>query len=169
MNNNYDIVIIGGGVQGLSLAYNLAKNNFGSIAVIEKSYIGSGASSRNGEMLRSAFASKEWIQFFNLSMQLWEKLSSELDFNVMYTRCGYIVLASTSDEFELCRTNVKTQQSLGIKTELLDSKDVRKYILTDEMPPEIQPFNIERFEKGELIIDRSLVVPIHAEKDEAPV
>ena len=75
MNHNYDIVIIGGGVQGLSLAYNLAKNNFGSIAVIEKSYIGSGASGRNGEMLRSAFASKEWIQFFNISMQLWEKLS----------------------------------------------------------------------------------------------
>jgi len=128
MNHNYDIVIIGGGVQGLSLAYNLAKNNFGSIAVIEKSYIGSGASSRNGEMLRSAFASKEWIQFFNISMLLWEKLSSELDFNVMYTRCGYIVLASTSDEFELCRTNVKTQQSFGMKTELLESKDVRKLI-----------------------------------------
>jgi len=44
-----------------------------------------------------------------------------------------------------------------------------QYILTGEMPPEIQPFNIERFEKGELIIDRSLVVPIDAEKDEAPV
>jgi glycine/D-amino acid oxidase-like deaminating enzyme len=144
-------------------------------------------------MLRSAFASKEWIQFFNISMQLWEKLSSELDFNVMYTRCGYIVLASTADEFEICRTNVKTQQSFGIKTELLESKDVRKLI------PSINPemaaggilqnnggfarhdavvwayvraakrLNIERFEKGELIVDRSLVVQIDAEKGEAPV
>jgi heterotetrameric sarcosine oxidase beta subunit len=128
MKPNYDIVIIGGGVQGLSLAYNLAKNNFGSIAVIEKSYIGSGASGRNGEMLRSAFASEEWIQFFNKSLQLWETLSNELDFNVMYTRCGYLVLASTSDEFELCRANVKTQQSFGLKTELLDAKDIRKLI-----------------------------------------
>ncbi len=128
MKQNYDIIIIGGGVQGLSLAYNLAKKNFGSIAVIEKSYIGSGASGRNGEMLRSAFASKEWIRFFDKSMQLWETLSGELDFNVMYTRCGYLVLASTSDEFELCRANVETQRSFGLKTELLDSKDVRKLI-----------------------------------------
>ncbi len=48
----------------------------------------------------------------------------------MYTRCGYLVLASTSDEFELCRTNVKTQQSFGLKTELLNKKDVRKLIPT---------------------------------------
>lgn len=128
MKHNYDIVIIGGGVQGLSLAYNLAKINFGTIAVIEKSYIGSGASGRNGEMLRSAFASEEWIQFFNKSMQLWETLSSELGFNVMYTRCGYLVLASTPKAFELCRTNVKTQHTYGLKTELLDANSVKKLI-----------------------------------------
>jgi sarcosine oxidase subunit beta len=128
MKRNYDVVIIGGGVQGLSLAYNLAKNGAGKIAVFEKSYIGSGASSRNGEMLRSAFASKEWIRFFDKSLQLWETLASELDFNVMYTRCGYLILASTPNEFELCRTNVKTQESFGLKTELLTSKDVRRLI-----------------------------------------
>jgi len=135
MKHNYDIVIIGGGVQGLSLAYNLAKINFGTIAVIEKSYIGSGASGRNGEMLRSAFASKEWIQFFNKSMQLWETLSSELDFNVMYTRCGYLVLASSQKEFELCRANVNTQHTYHLKTELLDIKSVKKLIpaLSPEM------------------------------------
>jgi sarcosine oxidase subunit beta len=128
MKRNYDVAIIGGGVQGLSLAYNLAKNAAGNIAVFEKSYIGSGASSRNGEMLRSAFASKEWIRFFDKSLQLWETLASELDFNVMYTRCGYLILASTPDEFELCRTNAETQQSFGLKTELLTSKDVRRLI-----------------------------------------
>ncbi|MCF8070398.1 MAG: FAD-binding oxidoreductase [Desulfobacterales bacterium] len=128
IKSNYDIVIIGGGVQGLALAYNLAKNKFGSIAVIEKSYIGSGASSRNGEMLRSAFASNEWIQFFDKSMQLWETLSAELDFNVMFTHCGYLVLASTSKEFELCRENVNTQHSFGLKTKLLNQRDVLKLI-----------------------------------------
>jgi sarcosine oxidase subunit beta len=132
MKRNYDVVIIGGGVQGLSLAYNLAKNGGGNIAVFEKSYIGSGASGRNGEMLRSAFASKEWIRFFDKSLQLWETLASELDFNVMYTRCGYLILASAPNEFELCRTNVETQQYFGLTTELLTSKDVqsiRKWLL----------------------------------------
>ena len=128
MKHHYDIVIIGGGVQGLALAYNLAKNKFGSIAVIEKSFIGSGASGRNGELLRSAFASEDWIRFFDKSMQLWETLSSELDFNVMYTRCGYLVLASTPAELELCRSNLKTQHDFGLRTELLDTKDVRKLI-----------------------------------------
>ncbi|MBW1867414.1 MAG: FAD-dependent oxidoreductase [Deltaproteobacteria bacterium] len=128
MKHNYDIVIIGGGVMGLSLAYNLAKHNFGSIAVIEKSYIGSGASGRNGEMLRSAFGSEIWIQFFNRSLQLWETLSSELDFNVMFTRCGYLVLASSRKEFEVCRTNVNTQHTYDLKTELLDAKSVKKLI-----------------------------------------
>ncbi len=84
MQSQYDVVIIGGGVQGLSLAYNLARCGLHSVAVLEKSYIGSGASSRNGEMIRSAFASREWIRLFDHSIQIWETLSDELDFNVMF-------------------------------------------------------------------------------------
>ena len=56
MKKAYDVVIIGGGVHGLSLGYNLAKNNILNVAVIEKNYLGSGASGRNGEAIRSAFA-----------------------------------------------------------------------------------------------------------------
>lgn len=86
MNKIYDAVIIGGGVQGLSTAYNLALKKFGRIAVFEKSYLGSGASGRNGEMIRSCFGSSEWINFFNQSLQIWESLSAELDFNVMFSQ-----------------------------------------------------------------------------------
>jgi len=128
MKRNYDVVIIGGGVQGLSLAYNLAKTGLSKVALIEKSYLGSGASGRNGEMLRSAFASREWIRFFDKSLQLWETLSSELDFNVMYTRCGYLVLASTAEEFAICRANVKTQKSFGLDTVMLNAGEVRRLI-----------------------------------------
>lgn len=128
MKRNYDVVIIGGGVQGLSLAYNLAKTGLSKVAVIEKSYLGSGASGRNGEMLRSAFASREWIHFFDKSIQLWETLSSELDFNVMYTRCGYLVLASTAEECAICRANIKTQKSFGLDTIMLNAGEVRRLI-----------------------------------------
>ena len=65
MKKTYDVVIVGGGVHGLSLAYNLAKGGLRRIAVIEKSYIGSGASGRNGEAIRSGFAHEAWLQFFN--------------------------------------------------------------------------------------------------------
>ena len=67
MKKSYDVVIIGGGAQGLSLAYNLARKGLSSVAVLDKSYPGSGASGRNGEMIRSAFASAEWIRFFDAS------------------------------------------------------------------------------------------------------
>lgn len=132
MNNklrkNYDIVIVGGGIQGLSLAYNLARSGMSNVVVLDKSYIGSGASSRNGEMIRSAFASEQWIRFFTKSIEIWDNLADELDFNVMFTRCGYLVLASTDDELEACRAHVKLQKTYGLKTRLLNADEVVKRI-----------------------------------------
>jgi len=128
MDNNYDVVIIGGGVQGLSLAYNLAKRGMQRIAVLEKSYIGSGASGRNGEMIRSAFGSEEWIRLFDRSLQLWETLSDELDFNVMFTRCGYLVLAATNDELATFSKLAELQKALGLDTRLLDQEAVIEWI-----------------------------------------
>jgi sarcosine oxidase subunit beta len=128
MNKSFDIVIIGGGVQGLSLAYNLARQKVKRIAVLEKSYIGSGASGRNGEMIRSAFGSEEWIRFFDTSLRLWETLSDELDFNVMFTRCGYLVLASTTDEFKIFSKLIGLQKELGLDTHLLDRDAIVKRI-----------------------------------------
>jgi len=128
MKNNYDVVIIGGGVQGLSLAYNLARVGLHRVAVLEKSYLGSGASGRNGEMIRSAFGSKEWIRLFDRSLQIWETLSHDLDFNVMFTRCGYLVLASTPEELSLCRTNIKRQSEFGLGCRLVGADVITKLI-----------------------------------------
>ncbi len=128
MQKNYDVIIIGGGIQGLSLAYNLAKKGLLNVAVFEKSYLGSGASSRNGEMVRSAFASGEWIRLFNKSLKIWETLSHEIDFNVMFTRRGYLILASSPEKLEACRTNVKQQNKLGVDTYLLTGEEVKKLV-----------------------------------------
>lgn len=128
MHVSYDAVIIGGGVQGLSLAYNLARKGLKKIVVLDKSYIGSGASSRNGEMIRSAFGCEEWIRFFDCSLRLWETLAAELDFNVMFTRCGYAVLAATSAEMKTFRNFVKLQKSYGLDTYLMDRNEVVQQI-----------------------------------------
>ena len=128
MKKNYDVVIIGGGAQGLSLAYNLARKGLSRVAVLDKSYPGSGASGRNGEMIRSAFASAEWIRFFDASLGIWETLSHELRFNLMFNRRGYLILASTPEELAVCRAGLELQKLYGLKTFPLDEKEVQKLI-----------------------------------------
>ena len=128
MKKTYDVVIVGGGAQGLSLAYNLAVRDKRKIAVIEKNYIGSGSSGRNGEMLRSAFEHEAWIRFFDKSLEIWETLSSELDFNIMFTRCGYLILASSSETMNACRAAFDKQKAFGIQTCTVDAEDIGKMI-----------------------------------------
>jgi len=128
MRKHYDVVVIGGGIQGLALAYYLARDGSQRVVVFEKSYLGSGASGRNGEMIRSAFGSREWIGLWNKSLQLWENLAADVGFNVMFTRRGYIILATNSEEFEGLRKNQQAQHELGLTTTLLDAEDVRKLI-----------------------------------------
>ena len=135
MKKGYDIVIVGGGAQGLSLAYNLARNGLSNVAVLDKSYPGSGASGRNGEMIRSAFASTEWIRLFDASLRIWETLSSELRFNLMFTRRGYLILASTTEELDACRAGLKLHKSFGLNTFSLDEKEIRN--LVPDLNPEM--------------------------------
>ena len=130
MRKNYDVVIIGGGIQGLSLAYYLARDASLRVALFEKSYLGSGASGRNGEMIRSAFGSREWIGLWDKSLKLWENMAAELDFNVMFTRHGYLILATNAEEFQSLKQNLKTQREFDLATAILDAEDVLRLIPT---------------------------------------
>lgn len=128
MRKSYDVVIVGGGVHGLAIAYNLARNGLGKVAVIEKSYIGSGASGRNGEMIRSAFACEEYIRLYDKSLRIWETLSAELDFNVMFTGDGYLVLAATPDELDSYRPHIEKHKKFGLNTRLIEAREVSHLI-----------------------------------------
>jgi sarcosine oxidase subunit beta len=110
------VVVIGAGIQGLALAYELAKLGAGRIAVIERGYPGCGASGRNGEMIRSAFASPEWIGLFDESLRRWQTLSAELEFNVLFTPAGYLMLASTPEAAQAQRGYVDRQREHGLRT-----------------------------------------------------
>ena len=121
-----DAVIIGAGIQGLGLAYELARREFGRVIVLDAAYPGSGASGRNGEMIRSAFASPEWIGLFDESLRRWQGLSAELDFNVLFTRAGYLLLASSADAFEGLKRARQVQLAYGLHVELLDHAAVRE-------------------------------------------
>lgn len=129
----YEVIIIGGGIQGLSLAYRLAKGGQKDVLLLEKIHLGVGASGRNGESIRAGFGSKEWIRLNHRSLRLWENLAYELDFNVMFGRHGFLVLASTPEVWPEYKDRVKLQNSLGLKTRLLKPDEIKA------MVPELNP------------------------------
>jgi len=133
LRSAYDVVIVGGGVQGLALAFELARRGVRDVCVLDADYPGSGASGRNGEMIRSAFSSVEWATFFDISLRRWHALSDALDFNVLFTPAGYLVLASTEEQLERGRRAAARHRELGIPTRLVSEQEVR------ELAPALNP------------------------------
>ncbi len=120
----YEVVVVGAGIHGLALSYELARRGFRDVCVLEQSYPGSGASGRNGEMIRSAFSSVEWIRFYEDAVRRWHELSARLDFNVLFKPAGYTVVASTEDDFARCRSAAARQREFGMKTQLVGADEI---------------------------------------------
>ncbi|HSE75354.1 MAG TPA: FAD-dependent oxidoreductase, partial [Dongiaceae bacterium] len=97
----YDAVIVGGGGHGLATAYYLAKE-FGirNVAVLEKGYIGSGNAGRNTTIVRSNYMLPGATEFYDFSLRLWNTLSHELNFNVMFSPRGQILLLHSPDALD---------------------------------------------------------------------
>ena len=127
--SSYDVVIVGGGGHGLATAYYLAKNHgITNVAVIEKSYIGSGNVGRNTTLIRSNYMIGGNTAFFEHSLKLWEGLSHELNFNCMVSQRGQIVLAVNPVQMDVFARRGNTMRLNGIDAELLDAGEVRKLL-----------------------------------------
>lgn len=124
----YDVVIVGAGVQGLALAHDLGRRGLGRVALLDAAYPGAGASGRNGELIRSAFASPEWIGLFDDSLRRWHVLSAELDFNVLFTAAGYLVLAATPEELAAFRGHARLQHQHGLRTRVLGAGELHEVV-----------------------------------------
>ncbi|MDP8998139.1 MAG: sarcosine oxidase subunit beta family protein [Pseudomonadota bacterium] len=124
---NYDVIIIGGGGHGLATAYYLAKNHgVKNIAVLEKSYIGSGNLGRNTTIIRSNYMLGANTAFFEKSLQMWEGLSHELGFNLMVSHRGQMVLGVSPGQMDGLARRGNTMRLNGIDAELFDRKEVKK-------------------------------------------
>ena len=95
LKKGYDVVIVGGGSHGLATAYYLKQRGITDVAILEKSYIGSGAAGRNTTILRSNYKTPEGARFYDASIKLYDKLSAELNFNLLFSKCGHLTLAHT--------------------------------------------------------------------------
>lgn len=127
--NRYDVVIIGGGGHGLATAYYLAANHgIDRVAVVERALIGSGNVGRNTTLVRSNYMMNGSTQFFEFSLQLWEKLSQELNFNVMLSQRGQIVLAHSPAQMDGLARRGNTMRLNGIDAELLERAEVQRLL-----------------------------------------
>jgi sarcosine oxidase subunit beta len=118
------IVIIGGGVNGLATAYNLARRGVKDILVLEKGYIGSGDTGRCGAGIRQQWGLEENIVLARESLKIYEKLSGELGFNIFFRQGGYLVLIFDEEERELVSKTIPLQNRLGVPTRLLTVAEV---------------------------------------------
>jgi sarcosine oxidase subunit beta len=89
------IVVIGAGIQGLSIAFNLASRGERDVLVLDSGYFQGGASGRNGTMIRGGFSSDEWTSLFSLANRRWIELSGRLRQNVMFSKRGYLLVAES--------------------------------------------------------------------------
>ena len=126
---SYDAVIVGGGGHGLATAYYLARNHgLSNVAVLERSWIGSGNVGRNTTIIRSNYQIDGNTQFFEHSLKLWEGLSHDLNFNCMVSHRGQIVLAVNPVQLDTLARKGNIMRLNGIDAELLDRGQVMKLL-----------------------------------------
>lgn len=127
MKHNYNYIIIGGGISGLSIAYHLAKKGAKDILVLEKDALGSGSTGRCGAGVRTQWSTARNCLLAKLSVEFYEKANQILDYagDVEFHQGGYLIVAGTEQEATRFKTNVELQNSLGIPSEYLSPQQAK--------------------------------------------
>jgi len=136
MEKTADIVIIGGGVVGVSIAYHLALRKAGKIILLEKGQLGEGSTSRCVGGIRTQFSTEINIRFSLESLKIFEKFEEEFGVNPEFKRIGYLFLATTETEIRVFKENVKLQKKFGIPVEFLNSDEIERrwpYLRMDDI------------------------------------
>lgn len=126
LRSSYDVVIVGGGVHGLAIAYELAKRGVRDVAVLEKAYIGAGGSGRNTAIIRSNYRTVEGVAFYDESVRIYEGLSVELGFNVMFSQHGHLTLAHTDSAVAGLRVRAEINQLQGVDSVVIDRDEIHR-------------------------------------------
>ena len=126
LRDSYDVVIIGAGSHGLATAYYLRQRGITNVAVLEKSYIGSGAAGRNTTILRSNYKTPEGARFYDQSVKLYEGLSRELGFNLLFSQCGHLTLAHTDRAMFVMANRAEVNRKCGIDSRLIYPDEIKR-------------------------------------------
>jgi sarcosine oxidase subunit beta len=134
--SRYDVILIGGGGHGLATAYYLAKNHgVTNVAVIEKGWIGGGNSGRNTTVIRSNYYYRESAELYEFSLKLYERLARELNYNIMFSQRGMVVLAHSRHDVELSARWIGAMRRNGVDTDMLDVSEIADLVPALDVSP----------------------------------
>jgi sarcosine oxidase, subunit beta len=127
LKRRYDVVIVGGGSHGLATAYYLAKNHgVTDVALLEQSYIGSGAAGRNTTIIRANYRTPEGAEFYRRSVELYEGLGADLDFNLLFSQQGHLTLAHGDRAMITMAERAEVNQLLGIDSRVVYPDEIAR-------------------------------------------
>jgi sarcosine oxidase subunit beta len=127
--SSYDVIVVGGGGHGLATAYYLAaEHKVGRIAVLEKGWIGGGNTGRNTTIVRSNYLWDESAHLYEKSLQLWEGLSQELNFNVMFSQRGVMNLGHSLQDMRDIYRRSNANRLNGIDSEILNPAQIKAMV-----------------------------------------
>jgi sarcosine oxidase subunit beta len=125
---SYDVVIVGAGVHGLATAYYLGRRGVTNVAVLDKGYLGGGASGRNTAIIRSNYRTPDGVAFYDESVKLYETLALELDYNVMFSQQGHLTVAHTDRGVTTLRERAETNKLLGVNSRLVSPREIAEMV-----------------------------------------
>ena len=128
LKDSYDVVIIGGGVHGLSTAYYLGQMGITNVAVLDKDYLGGGASARSTAIIRSNYLTAEAIPFFRESHKLYQGLASELGFNLLFDEMGRLDIGHSESSVYWLRLRAEFNQLLGVDSRIIGPAEIKEIV-----------------------------------------
>ncbi|MDP6401988.1 MAG: FAD-dependent oxidoreductase [SAR202 cluster bacterium] len=128
LKDRYDVVIIGGGVHGLATAYYLGKLGVTNVAVLDRGYLGGGATGRATAIIRSNYLTPQGIPFFRDSVKLYEGLARELNFNLLFNQTGRLDLGHTDSALFGLRLRTEFNQMLGVESRMIGPREIKELV-----------------------------------------
>lgn len=128
MRDHAQVVVIGAGIMGLSIAYHLAKSGVTDVLVIDKSYLCGGASGRNGGGVRAQWSSEANVRLMQESIRMCQDFASEFKINVWFRQGGYLFIARSEEKRRALEASQKLQRDCGLSTEILTPKEAQKIV-----------------------------------------
>jgi sarcosine oxidase subunit beta len=128
MRDRAEIVVVGAGIMGLSIAYHLARLGTTDVTVIDKSYLCGGASGRNGGGIRAQWSSEANVRLMQESIRMCQQFANELKINVWLRQGGYLFLARTEERRRSLEESCRLQRECGLATRMLTPREAQRIV-----------------------------------------